>query len=183
MTSIPTTPDEARDFLRDVRSRIDDIEARLDATKKWKDWAGDEIRTLREENDELRERLDAFEARLEVVEDGTATKEGKVRAIVQFAKNHRDDDQPIVLVTPREIVGATGVSERYAYKLCDADDGLPAEYHWVVTRRKARQSQYGHAELDDAEQTKALGVHFERLQQDPAALNKFNNGHGGEGAE
>lgn len=178
MSSIPTSQDEAREFLREIRRRIDDVEARMDALGKWKNWAGESIEDLEEENEELRNRIEALEARVDVLEEGSPGREGKVRAIVQYADNKRTGEQPIVIVTPSEIAGAAGCSPRYGYDLVDE---LPDEHHWLLTRQEARSRQYGNAEIDADGQEKALAVDFEQLQRDTAALNKFNNGRSGDG--
>lgn len=167
MSSIPSSKEEARKLLKDLK-------ARMDAFSTWKEWANDEIAELQDENELLRQRLEAAESRLDIIEDESPGKEGKIRDIVHYASNQRGDEA-IIVVTPEEIVGATGVSERYAYQLCDDESGLPSEYHWIVTRQEARNSQYGSWEIDEDGQQKALGVHFERLQSDTEALNKFNN--------
>ena len=69
-----------------------------------------------------------------------------------------------------KIVTVTGVSRRYAYDLID---GLPDQYHWILSRDEARQQQYGSAEIDSGTQSKRLVIDFERLHNDPAAVNKF----------
>lgn len=163
-----------------VKSRLSDLAARLDAFSTWLENTDDRVAELEDENAELRKRLESVEARLEAVEDTSPGKEGKVRAIVQQARNLREGDQQGVVMDPEQIVGATGVSKRYAYDLAD-EDGLPSEYHWILTREQARQEQYGSLEIDGSTAGKAIVVDFERLHSDQEALNKFNNDSGGEG--
>lgn len=160
--------------IEDVRDRLSDLGARLDAFSTWLENTDDRVAELEDENAELRKRLESVEARLESVEDTSPGKEGKVRAIVQQAKNLREGDQQGVVMSPEQIVGATGVSKRYAYDLA-SKDGLPSEYHWILTRDQARQEQYGSLEIDGSTAGKAIVVDFERLHSDPESLNKFIN--------
>lgn len=131
------------------------------------------INELEEENGELRDRLNAVESRLDVLDEDAPSKEAKIREIVDFASNLRSEDQQAVKVTPKEIKGSAGISRRYAYGLIDEDEGLPAEYHWLLSAKQAREQQYGNAELDWDESTKGLVVDFEALHTDPEAVNKF----------
>lgn len=181
MSSVPQSPQEAREAFRSLKKELSDLTGRVDAFSTWLENTNDRVAELEDENQQLHNRLDALEARLEIIEDGCATKEGKVRAIVQQAKNLRVGDQAGVVMTPAQIVAATGCSKRYAYDLCDGDDGLPPEYAWIVTREQARSEQYGAIEIEGDKQGKALVVDFERLHSDEDALNKFNNGSTGEG--
>ena len=162
--------DEVRDLLGTLRERVQDHTARLEAFSRWKEATNGRLESLDTENAELRDRLDALEARLDTVEDGATTKEGKVREIVTYAENARDANQEMAVVTATEIKGAAGISRRYAYDLID---DLPEEYHWITTLKEARERQYGNVELDWEKATRALVIDFEQLHSDPEAVNKF----------
>ncbi|WP_255170122.1 hypothetical protein [Natrononativus amylolyticus] len=183
-SSIPRTTDEAKELLRSLLDRLQDAETRLTITEQrldsffnWREETDDRIGDLKRENDELRQRLTALEARVNVVEGGKSTKDGKIRQIVAKAENLRKKDQGAVVLTARDIVGATGVSRRYAYDLID---DLPEKHHWVITRTEARDRQFGNVEIDANKQTKAIVVDCEALHSDPEAVNKFTTTREGE---
>lgn len=122
------------------------------------------VESLEKENQRLRARLD----------DSEGGKEGKVTAIVEYANNARNG-APAVKLTYKEIVGATGCSNRYAYDLMDR---LPEEYDWFLTPEEMRQ--YGSIELDNTDERR-LGVDFEGVHSSGCPLNKFNNGERSKG--
>jgi hypothetical protein len=137
-----------------------------------------------EEHRELQERVNDLEQRLEMIGDiGTkkTNKEQKVAAIITYA-SQKDAGMKGTVVKPKEIAGVANVSERYAYDLIDDivnGDGEDGSLH---------DDGYPWA-LDAADQTlidkdapgRGLIVDFDRLHEDPAALNKFINGTPAEG--
>ena len=125
---------------------------------------------------EREQRIQELEARVEDFEGRVpenSTKKAKVRSIVQYAENQRSNGAEGVAITPEEIQGATGVSERYAYKLADADEGLPADYEWICTPTEAHD--FGGAEYDRSEQSKQIIVDFAGVQSDGVPLIMINN--------
>ena len=179
MSTLARSAEEARNLLESLRDRLNDLEARFDAVSNWLENTDDRVSELEDENAELRGRLDALEARIDVVEDGSSTKSGKIRQIVAGAENNRTGDQPAVVMDAAKIVTVTGVSRRYAYDLID---DLPEKHHWILTRSKARERQFGSVEIDDGRQTKAIVIDFEALHSDLEAVNKFTTSRAGEGA-
>lgn len=146
--------------LQQIRAVMDnDIQARkqLEATVE------ECLARMQEVEDEV-ERL---RSRLENA-DG---KPQKVSEIVRQANRLRDG-RPAVKLTYRDIVGATGCSERYAYDLMDR---LPTEYDWFLTPDEMKQ--YGSLEIDNNNERR-LGVDFEGVHSSGCPLNKFNNRNG-----
>lgn len=125
----------------------------------------DRFEDLERENRRLREVVDS----LQDIGQEKTTKEQKVAAIVVWAKRQAQDETgDRVVVKVRDIVGATGVSRRYAYDLID---DLPQEYEWILDRHDV--TQYGDLELDKDGMERALVVDLERLHSEPEAVNKF----------
>jgi hypothetical protein len=73
-----------------------------------------------------------------------------------------------VSVSASEIIGATGVTRRYAYDLIEE---LPDEYDCFDNRNTI--SSYGSLEIDQDSQTRALIVDCEGVQYDVDGVNKF----------
>jgi len=73
---------------------------------------------------------------MDVLKDGSSSKDGKVRQIVAGAENNRTGDQAAVVMDAAKIVTVTGVSRRYAYDLIE---DLPKQHHWILTRSEARE--------------------------------------------
>lgn len=167
-----------KELVDSLHDRVNDFEARLDAFSSWLENTDDRVSELEDENNELRDRLEALEARMEVLEDGSSSKDGKVRQIVAGAENNRTGEQPAVVIDAAKIVTVTGVSRRYAYDLIE---DLPEQHHWILTRSEARERQFGSVEIDDGKQTKAIVVDFEALHSDPEAVNKFTTSTEGGG--
>jgi hypothetical protein len=117
-----------------------------------------------ERYDELENEVEELRS-LVSIDDG---KEQKVANIVEFADNQRDSHQGVVRLSPKEIKGATGVSRRYAYDLCD---DLPDEFPFLVSQQAMEEGQYGRLEKETA--GKGLGVDFEGAHGTPAPVNKF----------
>jgi hypothetical protein len=129
----------------------------------------------------LQERLASVEQQLEQFEDLTETtssKTEKLAAIVQFAKNKATHRMDKVSVSASEIIGATGVTRRYAYDLIEE---LPDEYDCFDNRNTI--SQYGSLEIDQDSQTRALIVDCEGVQYDVDGVNKFTTRPTGEEAQ
>lgn len=133
-----------------LKPRLDELEGRVD--------------DLEAENDRLRSRLS---------EQGG--KDDKIASIVEYAVNQRSGDKAVRL-TPTEIKGATGVSRRYAYDLCN---DLPDEYAWMLTPSDAQQ--YGSLEIDHDSQAKAIVVDFAGVHSSGVPVNKFTTTDEGQG--
>ncbi|ELY53444.1 hypothetical protein C491_21186 [Natronococcus amylolyticus DSM 10524] len=178
MSVAPRSAEDMKELVDSLHDRVNDFEARLDAFSSWLENTDDRVSELEDENNELRDRLEALEARMEVLEDGSSSKDGKVRQIVAGAENNRTGEQPAVVIDAAKIVTVTGVSRRYAYDLIE---DLPEQHHWILTRSEARERQFGSVEIDDGKQTKAIVVDFEALHSDPEAVNKFTTSTEGGG--
>jgi len=137
------------------------------------------VADLEHENQQLRERLD----RLGDIGTEKTSKEQKIAAVVTYADNQRRPGQTAVTVAPRNIRGVVDVSERYAYTLVDdmidgdGEQGTvgPDGYDWAFDPRKSPRRP--DADTPD----KGVGIDFEVLQDDPAALSKFINASTGQG--
>ena len=121
------------------------------------------------------------------VESEKSSEEEKLGAIVAYADKARGSASK-TLVTPKEIAGATGCSKRYAYDLVDKIGGLndegngafdEGEYPWAAVRESTTVPTANGAK----KKAKALKIDFDRVQRNPDALNWFNNGSRGNGAE
>lgn len=142
----------------------------------------DEDADILEKVDGLIDEWHAREKRLEDLEQRVpenSTKKAKIRSIVQYADNQRSDGQELVSVTPAEVQGATGVSERYAYKLCDGEEGLPDDRDWIFTRADA--PRFGSAEYDHDKMTKGIVLDFAGVQSSGVPLIMINNAERSEG--
>jgi hypothetical protein len=134
----------------------------------------DMVKTAQEiatEAQALQERLASVEQQLEQFEDltdTTSSKTEKLAAIVQFAENKATHRMDKVSVSASEIIGATGVTRRYAYDLIGE---LPEEYDCFDNRTTI--SQYGSLENDQDSQTRALIVDCEAVHSDATGVNKF----------
>jgi hypothetical protein len=137
---------------------------------------------------EIRRRLDEHETvidRLDDIGNGLSTKEQKIAQVVAYARNSRGPDQTRVTVTRQNVKGATGISRRYSYRLIDdmitgdGDQGAvgPNGFDWALDP----QDQPRHVEQDVPDV--GVLIDFERLHDDPAAVNKFITRNGEEGAE
>lgn len=121
----------------------------------------DRIEDLEAENAQLRERLN----KLGDIGEKKTSKEEKVAAILTFADNARGEEGRIK-VSPADVAGVTGVSERYAYDLVD---DVIDEYVWAYDPAEVSRR------IDQETPEKGVIVDFERLQEDEESLNKFNN--------
>ena len=120
--------------------------------------------------------------------DDKTSREEKLGAIIAYANQARDNSSK-VLITPKEIAGATGCSKRYGYDLVDEIGGLredgsggnygEGEYPWAAVRKARTVPTANGGERKE----KGLKIDFDRVQRDPDALNWFNNGSGGNGSE
>lgn len=166
--------DELVETVAVLANELEDLKARVSEDF---DTAAQDRAALRTATHDLQDRVAALEnesERLrERVDSPTADVDGKVAKLVEFAHNKRTTED-VVLLTPQEIRGAYGCSERWAYQLCD---DLPAKYDWLISRDDL--SQYGDAERDIDAQAKALAVDFEGVQSAGVPLNRFINGTGG----
>jgi hypothetical protein len=125
---------------------------------------------------DLQEDVQRLEQRIEEA----GGKEQKVAKIVEYADNRRGNE-PVVVLTAKEIKGAAGISRRYAYDLMDHDDGLPTEYDWILAKEGLKQ--YGSLEIDKDDDARRIGIDFEGVHSAGVPLNKFTTQSGGEGVE
>jgi len=164
--------EEDDNFEESTVASMGDIETMFHALDEL-DQLRERVADLEAENEQLRERLD----RLGDIGAKKTSKEQKIAAVVTYADNQRRPDQTAVTVTPRNIRGVADVSERYAYTLVDdmidgdGEDGTvgPDGYDWAFDPREAPRRP--DADTPD----RGVGVDFEILQDDPAALSKFIN--------
>ena len=144
----------------------------------------DGARAAIEEHRALEGRVADLEQRVEMLGDiGTekTDKEQKVAAIVTYA-TQKDSRAKGTVVKPKEIAGVANVSTRYAYDLIDDivnGDGEQGSlrtdgYEWALDAS-------GQTAVDKDAPEKGLIVDFERLHEDPEALNKFINESAAEG--
>lgn len=197
-----STPDdmsrpELEAEVRNLRNRISDLEE--DISRVESNYATEQLINLliqRLTNEDIDFTADPFD-NLDVIADlqNTITemegevaqldaevaennsKREKVAAIVQFALNKRDGN-PVVKLTPQEIKGATGISRRYAYDLCD---DLPEEYDWILSPHEMQQ--YGEIELDHEKMGRKIGVDCEGVHGTQAPVNKFTTATSQDGGE
>lgn len=174
-------------------SRVGDHDRELAALKKLAfGLADDGTDDLFTAAAEAIDRVEAVEQRLEELDqvgdiladvgESKSTKEEKVAAIVTYA-DQKSSGLAGTVVKPVEIEGVCGISNRYAYDLIDdmvdgdgADGSLSEDgYPWALDA-----SDNGAVDKDTPD--KGVIVDFERLHDDPEALNKFINGSAATGA-
>lgn len=162
----------------DLADRVADLEDRLDAMKRWNETLSEENEHLRDEIDGLRADLERHETQLDALGDIGAektSKEQKIAAIVAYAANARQPEQPAVTVLPKTITGVADVSRRYAYDLVDAmidgdgEDGAvgPDGYDWAHDPADVPR----HLEQDAPQ--KGVLIDFEGVHGEAVAVNKF----------
>jgi len=147
------------------------------------------IQTHQAAIDERDDRIDTLEEAVATLEDRVETLErlhrhdgtdAKVHAIVEYAANQAGSQQRGIVVTPKEIRGATGCSRRYAYDLVDE---LPEKYPFLISRDDARQ--YGELEMDHDAQSKGLVVVLDEdcevVHSQGPSVNRFTTRYGREG--
>ena len=128
------------------------------------------VNNLEAENEELRELVENQQTQLQVISDlasDNSSKNEKVAALVVYADNTRNG-QGVVKLDVRDIMGATGVSRRYAYDLMDR---LPGEHEWCHSGEDLRQ--YGDMEIDKSSQQRTLAIDFDGSHGDACPVNKF----------
>ncbi len=172
--------DELIEHVTDLQGRVDDLEIEVERLDTISIRAIDRAKNAEEAVGELTDRLDDLEAENERLRDrvdecADDSPEQKLTRLVEHAHNRRNGDA-VVTLSPGEIQGAWACSERWAYQLCDADDGLPAEYNWVLSAEDLVESQYGNVELDASKARKRIGIDFEGVHSAGVPLNRFING-------
>ena len=168
--------------LEELPVRVDTISNGLAHANRQIEDLQESLEEICAENEQLRDRVETLERRLASIDETCDSRESKVRAIVRKAQNLRQEGQKGVALTPRDVKGATGVSRRWSYTLCDAEEGLPAEYEWILSRDEARKQIYGHLEIDGQTQRTGIIIDFEALHNDREAVNRFITDHSQEGA-
>lgn len=164
--------EEALDQLADMDRRMTEMGKVMSTLR-------DRLVDVEAENEQLRGTVETLQARVDVLEGDAANtgKETKVKLLVNHAENLAGKGQRGVILTARDIKGATGVTRRYAYDLMD---DLPQEYHFLLDRDELQQ--YGDLEIDKDAQDRGLFVDLERLHSDGEAVNLFttpSDGNGG----
>lgn len=185
---------ELRRDVRDVNARMDALNTRFDAVFDLAIGDRELGESVVEDSTDLFTRIEDLEGAVtshgdtlasiaDVGEDAT-TEEEKVSSIVAYAEQARNANADKVLVTPKEVQGATGVSQRYAYDLVDKiggnDDGggfADGRFPWAAVREATSVPSSDGTER----KPKALKIDFGRVQRSEGSLNWFNNGSGGEG--
>ena len=186
---------ELEECVEDLRSQIEALESTIEDVRSssGKDRASIHKRLsgLEEELDDLETAVASHGETLDTIADigdDKTSQEEKLGAIIAYANQARDNSSK-VLITPKEIAGATGCSKRYAYDLVDEIGGLredgsgggydEGEYPWAAVRKAQTVPTANGGER----KSKGLKIDFDRVQRDPDALNWFNNGSGGNGSE
>ena len=177
--------------LEDVAADLDTVQARLNRVTDKKipllvatlrrifGAEIDDLAELPSLADDLQERLVTLEARLETVERQLATfedieteptsKDEKIAAVLAYATNKRDPEQPTVAVTAPEIKGCASVSRRYAYDLVDA---IAAD----VDGCQLRESTTVQTGAGTKRKPKAVLVDCEAVHDERGAVNSFTTG-------
>lgn len=177
--------DELVEEIVALQGRVDDLEAETERLDTIAIRAIDRAKNAEETVQDLTERLDTLEAETERLRDRVgddASPEQKLARLVEHAHNRRNG-QAVVALSPAEIQGAWACSERWSYHLCDAEDGLPADYNWVLSAEELAQAQYGRLEQDTSKIGKRIGIDFEGVQSAGVPLNRFINGTTEEGGQ
>ena len=177
MSAISTAAEDIRGLLRDLKSRLDDAETRMEAASTMRQSMRDDLRDLEAENDALRDRIDELESEIHAIRDigsGKTSTEEKFAQIVAYAMNEAGPDRAIVTVTIKNIKGTTGVSRRYAYDLAEK---LIEEYDWASDPTERNRS------IDQDTPNKGVTIDLEGLHTDPESVNKFTTRSRQEGGE
>lgn len=164
----------------DTETKLQVIDSRLDGTASVQEQLEQRLDDLEAENRDLREEVVELRSTVDdlvSIMESDGGKEQKVRDILHYAVRKRND-QPVVIVKPGEVRGATGCSRRYSYDLIDE---LPTQREWLLSPDEMQQ--YGSLEIDTDAQDKRMGVDFEGVHGDPAPVNKFTTGTTGSGGE
>jgi len=169
--------EELIETIESLQDRVDDLDAETQRLDNLVARAHDKLQRV----DELADRVDDLDAENERLRarlaDSANSPHEKLAGLVEYARNKRSSDAVVVL-TPTEIAGSYGCSQRYAYQLID---DLPAEYAWLLSPETLRDSQYGTLEQETDAVPKRLGVDFEGVHTAPVPLNRFINGNSGNG--
>jgi len=102
------------------------------------------------------------------------SKEEKIAQVVAYAHNEKSQSQSRTTVLPKNIKGIAGVSRRYAYDLVD---DMTDAYDWALDPASMDRRP------DQETPQKGVIIDFERLHDDPEAVNKFTTGIGETGGE
>jgi len=137
----------AKWFAHGVGGTQDDTD--VGAAEAWTA-AMETIKRQQRELDELRTQVEEQARKLDRLGDigeEKSTKEQKIVAVLTWADNARNHQESKVVVKPKDIKGATGVSRRYAYDLID---DMHDTYDWAVdnTQRDDRTTGLSGAESD-----------------------------------
>lgn len=146
------------------------IEAINKKNKRERKELTDRIDELETELDDLQSEYEALQDQLDFVGDITqekTTKEQKIAAIVQYAKNqYEKDGRGAVKVKPKTITGLVNISRRYAYDLID---DMTEQYTWAYDPESLQQ--YG--ELEKTRSQRGVVIDFEGVHGDPVDVNLF----------
>jgi hypothetical protein len=178
------TRPELVERVRELEAAVEDLR---DLTGKRTAKTNARMADIERQLDDLQTAVASHGETLEMIADvgdDKTSEEEKLGAIVAYANQARGDSSK-VLVTPKEIAGATGCSKRYGYDLVDEIGGLRedgtgggydgGEYPWAAVRKAQTVPTANGGERKE----KGLKIDFDRVQRDPDALNWFNNGIGG----
>lgn len=146
--------------------QIAKLEASLDEHE------ADSLLQLIERNTKLHDELEQLQSRVDSLETlvHAQGKRGKVAAIIKYAKQKGSSGDQGVMLSPKEIRGATGVSRRYAYQIIE---DWPDEFGFFLRRKNI--SQYGDLELSTESDGPRLVVVFDgTVHSRVTSVNKFN---------
>jgi hypothetical protein len=108
----------------------------------------------------------------------------KAHAVGEYALQKGD-----AFVSAKEIQGVAGVSQRYAYKMCDPDETSYAEtFSWWMPADEATANQYGSLEIDKDDRdswtdTAGVVIRFNEFKSVSRGLSRDNNETTQEGAD
>jgi hypothetical protein len=139
----------------------------------------DSLLQLVNRNAKLHEELEQIQSRVDSLETlvHAQGKRGKVAAIIKYAKQKGSSGDQGVMLSPKEIRGATGVSRRYSYQIIE---DWPDEFGFFL--RRENLSQYGDLELSTESDGPRLVVVFDgTVHSRVTSVNKFNTGIAVEG--
>jgi hypothetical protein len=124
-----------------------------------------DLGATQDEVEQLRSRVDSLETLVHA-----QGKRGKVAAIIKYAKHKGSQQDDGVMLSPKEIRGATGVSRRYSYQIIE---DWPDEFGFFL--RRENLSQYGQLEIaTDADGPRLVVVFDGSVHSRVTSVNQFN---------
>jgi len=164
--------DDEQKSREDLRDRVETLEQEIERLDNIAISAIDRAKNAEAQAEVLGDRVAELESTVDRVTDALDedTKQDKVAAMVKHARNKRSDE-PIVRIGREELQGVWGCSRRHSYTLVDGEDGLPAEYPWILSSQELKEVQYGNLENDADVQR--IGVDFDGVHKMGCPVNRF----------